>query len=42
MRAEKDHEYLPIDGLDSFRLVAAKLLYGDDAACFTENRVLAC
>lgn len=41
MRAEMDHEYQPFEGPGSFRLVAAKLLYGDDAACFTENRIFA-
>ena len=42
MKAGKDHEYLPIEGLSSFREVAAKLLYGDDATCFDENRVVTC
>ena len=42
MKQGKDHEYLPIEGLSSFREVAAKLLYGDDAACFDENRVVTC
>ena len=42
MKSGKDHEYLPIDGLASFKEVAAKLLYGDDAACFAENRVVTC
>ncbi len=37
-----DHEYLPIEGLASFRSAAAKLLYGNDAAALAEERVVAC
>jgi hypothetical protein len=37
-----DHQYLPIEGLASFRTAATKLLYGNDAEAITEDRVAAC
>lgn len=35
-----NHEYLPIPGFAPFVSSAAKLMFGDDAACIKENRVV--
>ena len=40
-KSSADHEYLPIQGLESFNSAAVKLAYAD-AAPVTENRVAAC
>ncbi|TQS35529.1 hypothetical protein Golomagni_04050 [Golovinomyces magnicellulatus] len=34
-----NHEYLPIDGLKSFKSAAAKLIFGSDSSAIRENRV---
>ncbi|RKF77771.1 Aspartate aminotransferase, cytoplasmic [Golovinomyces cichoracearum] len=35
-----NHEYLPIDGLKSFKSAAAKLIFGSDSSAIRENRVV--
>ncbi|KAL4734764.1 pyridoxal phosphate-dependent transferase [Aspergillus similis] len=37
-----DHEYLPILGLASFRTLATRLLFGEDAVVIKERRVASC
>lgn len=34
-----NHEYLPIDGLQSFKSAAARLIFGSDSSAIRENRV---